>query len=459
MNKQQAQSILDLVDSLKNLPIAQLLAEQYPEEDLENVVIDDIDASTFLNYTKRAYKQLESELKNGDPLLLPIQYSIHNDVGNGNHNLQSILQSLANNIKSQNFAQAAIFLKRLISYQIANNFWDKSRLKVHNANTIKVQELKDKLDVVSKSLEQKLKSFENLKGNLENEKKDIQNFTVTKKEELQTITNQLQTAQKSTEEIRNLLNESTKVEGSINAINQTQNRKLEEIEKNLEEERLAFKEFEKETHQLTENFKQEHEEAQVKNKYFKALLERVKKDSETFEERIGVLDELIGKEGAIQLFRTFKDRKEELNKPVNFWTWVVITTSLAGFFLILCIFTNFFGKLGGGYPTTIDWQFLLLNSLKSVPIIILIYFTIRQYVKERTFQEEYAFRSAIALTIQAYSELVGTKKDDLILEAVSNIYSLPTSMKEKQIINFNSSHKLLAEVLKELNETIKSIKS
>ncbi len=459
MNKQQSQTILDLIDQLKKLPTADLLAEQYADEDLENVIIEEMGADTFLNYIKRASKQLENELKDGDVTLLPVQYSISNDLATGNHNLQNVLQNLISNIETKNFGSAAIFLKRLIAYQIANSFWNKSRLKVHNINAVRVQELRDKLELVTKNLNEKTDSFGILKHDLDEERKQLQEFIASKQAELQTITQQVQSAQKNSEEIRNLLNESTRVDGEINTINQTQNRKLQEIEKRQEEERHTFSEFEKEINQLINSFKEESQHANDKNEDFSILLERVKNESKTFENRIEVLNELIGKEGAVQLFRTFKDRKEELKNPVMFWTWVVIGASLVGFFLILCIFTNFFGQIGGGYPNEIDWQFLLLNSLKSIPIIILIYFTIRQYVRERTFQEEYAFRSTIALTIQAYSELVGDRKDDLIMEAVSNIYSLPASMRERKIINFGAPHKPLSEVLKELNETLKNIKS
>ena len=61
--------------------------------------------------------------------------------------------------------------------------------------------------------------------------------------------------------------------------------------------------------------------------------------------------------------------------------------------------------------------------------MIVLFFTIKQYVRERTFQEEYAFRSAIALTVQAYGDIAGSKKEDLISKAVENIYNMPIMMK------------------------------
>ena len=52
---------------------------------------------------------------------------------------------------------------------------------------------------------------------------------------------------------------------------------------------------------------------------------------------------------------------------------------------IIGIFTNFFGWVGG-FPTgTVDWHYLLINSIKSTPVMIALLFTIKQYVRERTF--------------------------------------------------------------------------
>jgi hypothetical protein len=170
-----------------------------------------------------------------------------------------------------------------------------------------------------------------------------------------------------------------------------------------------------------------------------------------------VLNELIGKEGAVKLFSTFNDRKTELEKPVKRWANIVFTTGAIALVLIGCVFTNFFGYVGDS-PKEVDWHYLIINSLKSMPVMIVLFFTIKQYAKERSFQEEYAFRSAIALTIQAYGDIAGKNKEDLISKAVESIYAMPTIMKEKSsIFTLRNTH--LAETIKELNETLKNIKS
>lgn len=71
-------------------------------------------------------------------------------------------------------------------------------------------------------------------------------------------------------------------------------------------------------------------------------------------------------------------------------------------------------------------------------------------------QEEYAFRSAIALTIQAYGDMVGDKKHELIMAATATIYTMPTVMKERSFSLFRKKDNGMIEIMKQLNETLKT---
>jgi hypothetical protein len=62
------------------------------------------------------------------------------------------------------------------------------------------------------------------------------------------------------------------------------------------------------------------------------------------------------------------------------------------------------------------------------------------------------------LTVQAYGDISGSKKEDLILQAVSTIYSLPSMMKEKSNSFFSYRGKILTDTMKEMNETLKTLK-
>jgi transposase-like protein len=319
--------------------------------------------------------------------------------------------------------------------------------------------MESKLKLISEQLSKSIETNKTLLESLKTEKENLELLVTTKKKELAEIEGLLPTARNNSDEINKLLNTSTATNESINSLLTQQNTNLDTITKKIEEEKTVYTAFQKDIKELKELFNTEIENGGKKNIEFDKMLASVLEQSKTFDKQILVLNELIGKEGAVRLFNTFNDRKKDLDAPVKRWAWIVIGTGVAALILIIGIFTNFFGLIPTmKMPDTIDWQFLVINSLKSTPIMIVLFFTIKQYVRERTFQEEYAFRSAIALTVQAYGDISGSKKEDLILQAVSTIYSLPSMMKDKPTSFFGYRSKTLTDTMKEINETLKTIK-
>jgi len=144
---------------------------------------------------------------------------------------------------------------------------------------------------------------------------------------------------------------------------------------------------------------------------------------------------------------------------LNFWRWSVIAMGIISFVIVLALFTNFFGKLGP--IPAISWESIVVNFLKSTPILFLLYYAISQYNKERNFQEEYAFKSASALTIKAYSDILkeDINKDQLILKAVYNVYKSPISNKKynskKDINNIKDALGDLVDKAKDIIKTAK----
>lgn len=182
----------------------------------------------------------------------------------------------------------------------------------------------------------------------------------------------------------------------------------------------------------------------------------VESKKEYFEERNNYLDELIGREVGASLFETFKQRKRELENPVNKWLWIVIGMAALTFSAILVIFTNAFGYLGD-VPTELSTIRLITNSIKTLPFFFLLFYAISQYNKERNFQEEYAFKSAVALTIKAYADIINKEdlKDELILNSVSNIYKSPTIYKTKKTKEDNTIYETAKDLLNTALEVMK----
>jgi hypothetical protein len=458
MNQEQKQRVLAQLDPFWKLDIDKRIAEVYKDyTDLSSIAIGYYTVSELSQYSKKVISQLGQVLETPFSNILPFQYQFQNDFGNGN--LGDDLTNMNALIEANNFSDAVNVLTRLVYYQVANGFWDKVLEKDDKKRFARIVEMESKLNLVSEQLAKNIETNKTLLESLKTEKENLELLVTTKKKELAEIEGLLPTARNNSDEINKLLNTSTATNESINSLLTQQNTNLDTITKKIEEEKTVYTAFQKDIKELKELFNTEIENGGKKNIEFDKMLASVLEQSKTFDKQILVLNELIGKEGAVRLFNTFNDRKKDLDAPVKRWAWIVIGTGIAALLLIIGIFTNFFGLITSmPMPQSIDWQFLVINSLKSTPIMIVLFFTIKQYVRERTFQEEYAFRSAIALTVQAYGDISGSKKEDLILQAVSTIYSLPSMMKDKPTSFFGYRSKTLTDTMKEINETLKTIK-
>lgn len=458
MNQEQKQRVLAQLDPFWKLDIDKRIAEVYKDyTDLSSIAVGYYTVSELSQYSKKVISQLGQVLETPFSNILPFQYQFQNDFGNGN--LGDDLANLNAYIEANNFADAVNVLTRLVYYQVANGFWEKVLEKDDKKRFAQIVEMESKLKLISEQLAKSIETNATLLESLKTEKENLELLVTTKKKELAEIEGLLPTARNNSDEINKLLNTSTATNESINSLLTQQNTNLDTITKKIEEEKTAYTAFQKDIKELKELFNTEIDNGGKKNIEFDKMLASVLEQSKTFDKQILVLNELIGKEGAVRLFNTFNDRKKDLDAPVKRWAWIVIGTGVAALLLIIGIFTNFFGLITTmPLPTIIDWQFLVINSMKSTPIMIVLFFTIKQYVRERTFQEEYAFRSAIALTVQAYGDISGSKKEDLILQAVSTIYSLPSMMKDKPTSFFGYRSKTLTDTMKEINETLKTIK-
>jgi len=458
MNQDQKQRVLAQLDPFWKLDIDKRIAEIYKDyTDLSSIAVGYYTIIELSQYSKKVISQLGQVLETPFSTILPYQYQFQNDFGNGN--LGDDLANLNAYIEANNFADAVNVLTRLVYYQVANGFWDKVLEKDDKKRFAQIVEMESKLKLISEQLAKNIETNKTLLDSLKTEKENLELLVTTKKKELAEIEGLLPTARNNSDEINKLLNTSTATNESINGLLAQQENKLTDITKKFDEEKIAYTKFQNEIKELKDLFNNEIKASSKKNSEFDSLLLSISEKSKTFEDRITILNELIGKEGAVRLFNTFNDRKKELEAPVKRWACIVIGTGLVALLLIIGIFTNFFGWIPTmKMPETIDWQFLVINSLKSTPIMIVLFFTIKQYIRERTFQEEYAFRSAIALTVQAYGDISGSKKEELILQAVSTIYSLPTMMKEKSNSFFGYRSRILTDTMKELNETVKTMK-
>ena len=421
------------------MDIDSIVAEIFREQDISSIVIGQFSVVDYVSTLKRLLKQFKSEFEENG-MYLPFQYNFQNEFGSGN--LQSDIQSIINQLNQKNQAglnSSVGFINRLVFYQIAHGFWDKSTRKVHKANEINLTELNDKISFSLKQLNENFESLKKQQAFLTDEKKKLQDFIAQKNQELQQVANNLQSSNANTNQINQLLTNSTSTNEKISSILTQQTQNLDNQKKRSETQDSYFTKQKEIFDNLEKVLNEKTKKLETQIIEFTEKLEFVESKKEFFEERNNYLNELIGREVGASLFETFKQRKKELINPVSKWLWIVIGMSILTFVAILAIFTNGFG-LFGAIPTDFLPTILITNTIKTLPFFFLLFYSISQYNKERNFQEEYAFKSAVALTIKAYADIIQQVdlKDELIMNSVSGIYKSPTIYKTRRTKEDNS---------------------
>lgn len=447
MNKKQIDIVKSHVDAYMTLDLPELLAETYAgTTDLSTVQIGEYTAKEFLSASNKVFNQFREEISTVYAKALPYQYHFHNEYGAAD--LNQDFSAYFTHVNSKQFGNAITHLNRLIHYQAINGFWEKSKRKYFRHSEASVAEEKERIDLVSQHLEAVSGQLEGLLAELEGSKSDLEAFTNAKSSELNEIESLLEANRTHSNEIGEIHNKASGVVEKINALLAAADEKRDESEELLSGVRKESQGLKGTIEQLEQTIQKQAVTFDKLKADFGSKLSFVEGKTEFFEERNSYLDDLIGREVGASLFETFKQRKKELGSSIGFWKWSVPVTALA------CIVWIFF-LFGNGDLSNLSWQVILINSLKALPALALLLFAISQYTKERNFQEEYAFKSAVALTVNSYADQLKdeTNQDRLIMDSVEQIYRTPIGGKEsktKELASLGSTAQSLVDEVKSL---------
>lgn len=454
MNNDQRSNVINLIDVIQSIDLQKILVTAFPDnEKIEEVMIGNLTSVKFLASIKRMLIQLRAELIEDTGLFLPYTYNYNNEYGHGN--VYDDLQNLKNHLESNNPNGSLGFLNRLIYYQISNGFYDKSSHNLHNIDGLKINEMNERLKLCSESFNQQLHSSKTLLDQLKGKQQELVDFKNQKNNEFQQISNNLATANQNTNSINDLLNQSTAVHERINSIYQQQTDMLNNIKALRDTQKIESDKYISLLGQCNTTMNDQITKFSEQIKTHEEHLSFVEGKRSFFEERNQYLNNLIGREVGASLFETFKQRKVELESTVSFWKYAVPVMTVLTVIWIFAVFSSLFGMYGDN-SKNLDWIHFSLNSLKVLPMLLLLLFAANQYVKERNFQEEYAFKSAVALTIKAYVDLLGedNNKDKLIIDSVTGVYNSPITNTDKgkkdDVNNLMNSVKTLIESIKNI---------
>ena len=450
MTPQEKQQISDVVSAIATNDINKSIVAIYPDTstyDVQN--IGNYTINEFVNLIQCTTDNFKRLLNGSNWRYYPVATML---LDNNQRSVFHEFNALNTNLNSKQYGNCIHSLTWLISYQIILGFWDSP-----NTEVIEEQKLKEAANKVKLQQEAVSAMLEKIKQSttaIDALQKKLETLLAVKTQEFDVIAKTLSNATDQNNQISALLTKATETNGKISNIYTQADEKLKEINLTLKENRENYSALYTElgkTQIIATNLVEKLNEQDAE--YTKGL-NFIKEQESYIREKQKEINELTGFAAGVSLFHTFQARKNELDKPVKYWFWGLIAAAVITVIGVIVIFHV--------SPTDGSWSKLAINTLKSAPFFILLYFSIRQYSKERAIQEEYAFKSAVALTVNAFADKISedgeSGKDKLILSSVNRIYDLPTAMKGKSGSLFSFKSRVLAETLKNLTETIKEIK-
>lgn len=146
-------------------------------------------------------------------------------------------------------------------------------------------------------------------------------------------------------------------------------------------------------------------------------------------EKADWVSQLAGTAAAGVLGKKFEARMRQLNASAEIWAkataWSVVAAAIWLFYCHTYLIIE-------GESV---WATFALNFGLLLPAIFIVGFFAKQFGKVRHFEEEYAFRSAVAMTVSAFADRLADSPDErhkLIAETVEKLYRLPVLLQEKE---------------------------
>lgn len=452
MNISQKQTILTEIETMLNFDFDSMVATQFPETDFSAIMFGRYNTLEFKGLFYKTIQQFKTELVEGFGLLLPNQENFNNDYGQVTldrdmQNLRSYVQDISNK------DAATEVLDRLVYYQIRQGFWDRSSIKLHDVKTDQINAAQNALELAQKNLLLNLEKFKELKNRFDEKIEEIGTFLSAKREEMIEVNRLLTESTASNAKITELLSNATNKETEITGVVKNVSDKVITIGENITEYQTSFSAIEAEATTLKQ---------QLETTISDALgdLEKSKQGIAFIEANRSEIVRLTGMAADGSLGSKFDQRQITLSDGLSFWKWGVPIVTILSILWVIAVFT--------WLPAHTDnvWINLLINLLKTSPAFILMGFVFSQYGKERNLQEEYAFKSAVAMTLTAYSSMLEKRDDEanktrqeMLSKSIQQVYLQPRIHPEKpdKIYSMNGKH--LKEAIQTLSDAVKNFKS
>ncbi|WP_282876235.1 hypothetical protein [Pseudomonas peli] len=422
--------------------------EMYPELTPEMVFV-------LVKNLERVFFQLETELRSDSALYL----SDMNDVDGDHRSLLMDVEECLNSLSARSYGDTQYYLRRLVVYQMRNGFWHQQSTKAYSAIDKEAKKLFVSSSNIYEEIRRMMAELKDTKSQISNIGSSVQKSSseaatrmaklhseaTVKLNEIESI---YSSARVYAEEVPRISSEASAVLSSLKLNFHEEENLISDMAVKRAEMLRANKDAQEKVEGALQVFSEKLDSAMLAHAAVEEAASFIKEKENYFNERNSYLDDLIGREVGSSLFETFKQRKNEISGSIGFWKWSVLVVTAA---TVLWVFFLF----GGKDVSAMSWQLVLINTVKTMPVVGLLLFAISQYTKERNFQEEYAFKSAVALTINSYANQLDDKvnKDKMVMDSVNAIYRSPVSQGSERV-----SSKEVTSVIKDLSDAVKGLK-
>ncbi|WP_311329823.1 hypothetical protein [Capnocytophaga sputigena] len=434
MTKQELETIKDYLNELVKFDFDKYITDHFPNTELGNVMFRECNAIEFKKLYKSIIKRFETLIHSDIAIMLPTHYSCNESF----YDIVEVIEDLNNYLKRENNESIFDEIEKVFNYYVQFGNWDKNLIYKPSFSQEDIDNLAGETQLIQTKLNQENEQLEELINVYSELKKELDNKLAESNDCYKTIKQKSKTATENDATIRSYLESSQANKNTIETLKTNITNLEQKISDNIEDYRKRFEEV------ITQNARS-----------LSLIKEAEELQSEILSQR-DTVENLIGAAADGSLGTHFKERKNQIQMNVITFTVLVIASLVFTAGWVLFIFKDFDSNSS-------DWVHFVINVLRTLPAWFLVWWLIDRYTKERKLQEEYAFKSAIAMTMREHSKLLKNtdsgdidKRDSqqiMLLKALENIYRSPDINQNKE--KNNLTPKNLEGFLSKLTELLK----
>lgn len=452
MNSAQRNGVIGHLDSLESLNLGQAITNTYgPHRKGSSIEIERFTADEMIHLLQRAIIALRNAMEDSWKFL-----PFEDDLAQSNlaSRLNIILNQVANNNSFELWSESLIWL---IQYEVQNGFWNSDEATMKKQfGVIKgevgalIGRLKQKTDEASRLNGQ----VNGLNSQIEGHMRDVQAIHGNYQQVKRALDATQQEAAETVKELRQTQIDAATSNGEATSLLKQLNNSIDLANNSFEQERARFNLLGSQINGMQQEFQTNSQLLEQTKTEFESTLNSAKDQEKHILDQRDAIAELRGFAADGALGAVFDRRRKQIGLTVVLWAIASVIVAFAA--------GNWIIQVVHDFPITdsasgINWGGVLTNTLRSFPALVLVYFCLAQYTKERNVQEEYAFKAAVSMTITAYAAMIGLDEErtKMLMATVQGVYTPPTLGKPLKPFSFRS--KDMAELSKNLVEMTKNV--